>query len=189
MRKVNEIIMVIVAAGLAAAVALIEIPTRSAAPGTVVGGGAHFTAPPPIRDPTFPPLPPLLFPPGSAAPVPTGTPATSASSLALGAEPPQGVTRASSPASGVLGTALARHAPTPTAKPPPAAEKPKPTPATEKPTPKLKKPKPAPAAEKPKPEKPKPAPATDTPTPTSKPEDSRNATLAGVAPVRSTGQG
>ena len=189
MRKVNEIIMVIVAAGLAAAVALIEIPTRSAAPGTVVGGGAHFTAPPPMSDLSFPPLPPSLFPPGSSTPVPTGTPATSASSLALGAEPPQGVTRASSPASGVLGTALAKHAPTPTATPPPAAEKPTPPPATEKPTPKIKKPKPAPAAEEPKPEKLKPPPATEKPTPRNKPDDSRNVTLAGGAPVRSTGQG
>jgi hypothetical protein len=67
MRKVYEIIMVITAAGLAAAVALIEIPTRSAT-GPVIAGGDLLAAPPPTSARTLPPLPPLLFPPDSSPP-------------------------------------------------------------------------------------------------------------------------
>jgi hypothetical protein len=174
MRKVNEIILVVVAAGLAAAVALVDIPTHSAAPGTVVGG-PDFAAPPPISDPIVPPLPPLLFPPGTSTPAPTEPPATPAPSPALGAEPPHGVTKASSPASGVLGTALVKQAPSPAPEPPPAAKKPKPNP------PDPQKPEPPPAAEKPepKPKKPKPPPAAEKPEPKIKPKDRRNNTADG----------
>jgi hypothetical protein len=178
MRKVNEVIMVIVAAGLATAVALIEIPTHSAVPGTVVGGGDLFAAPPPTSAPTLPPLPPLLFPPGFPAPGPIEPPATSAPSLPLGAQPPQDVAEASLPAMGVFGTSLAQHAPTPTTEPPPATKKPKPPPTSDKP-------KPPPATKKPKPpptsDKPKPPPATK-PKSEIKPEDRRKGTLAESSP-------
>jgi hypothetical protein len=173
MRKVYESIMVIVAAGLAAAMALIELPIHSTEPGTAVDGGDLFAAPPPTSAPALPPLPPLLFPPGSSTPVPIESPATSAPSLPLEAQPPQDVTKASSPAMGVLGGSLTQHAPTPTAEPPPAA-KPKPPPTSNKP-----KPPPAPERKPPSTSnKSKPPPATK-PKSETRPEDSRKANSAG----------
>lgn len=184
MRKVLEIIMVIVAAGLAAAVALIDIPTHSAAPGTVVSGGGLLAAPPSTSAPTLPPLPPLLFPPGSSTPIPIESPATPAPTLPLRAQPPQGVTKASSPAMGMLGTSLAQHAPTPTTEPP-SATKPKPPPTSKKPNPPpATKPKPPPASSQPKP----PPDTKKKPKSETKPEDSRKATSAGPSP-RSSGGG
>jgi hypothetical protein len=177
MRKVYESIVVILAAGLAAAIALIELPIHSTEPGTVVGGGDLFAAPPPTSAPALPPLPPLLFPPGSSTPVPIESPATSAPSLPLGAQPRQGRTEASSPAMGVLGTSLARQAPTPTTKPR-SAPAPKPRPASNKP-------KPPPTSKKPKPlrpTKPKPPPPTGQPKSEIKPKDGRKATSAEPSP-------
>ena len=160
MRKLYEIVLVIAAAGLAATMALIEIPTHSPDLGTVVGGGSLSAGPPPVVDSSFPPLPPLLFPPGFPAPGPIEPPATSAPSLPLGAQPPQDVAEASLPAMGVFGTSLAQHAPTPTTEPPPATKKPKPPPTSDKPKP--------PPATKPKSE--------------IKPEDRRKGTLAESSP-------
>jgi hypothetical protein len=190
MRKVYESIVVILAAGLAAAIALIELPIHSTEPGTVVGGGDLFAAPPPTSAPALPPLPPLLFPPGSSTPVPIESPATSAPSLPPGAQPRQGMTEASSPAMGVLGTSLAQQAPTPTTKPlsapaprpRPASNKPKPPPTAKKAKP-LRPTKP-PQSTKPKPpptsNKPKPPPPTGQPKSEVKPKDGRKATSAGA---------
>ena len=133
MRKVYEIIMVIVAAGLAAVVALIEIPTHSAS-GPVVTGDVPFAAPPPATAPTLPPLPPLLFPPHSSPPVPIETPATPAAAVSLGAQPPRDEIEASSPAMGMPGTSQAQHAPTSTTEPP-SATKPMPPPTSNEPKP------------------------------------------------------
>jgi hypothetical protein len=183
MRKVYESIVVIVAAGLAAAMALIELPIHSTEPGTVVGGGDLFAAPPPTSAPALPPLPPLLFPPGSSTPVPIESPPTSAPSFPLGAQPRQGMTEASSPAMGVLGTSLAQQAPTPTTEPPSApASKPPSASNKAKPPPTSKKPKP-PQPTKPKPpptsNKSKPPPPTEQPKSEIKPKDGRKATAAG----------
>jgi hypothetical protein len=170
--------MVIVAAGLAAVVALVEIPTQSGQPGSVVAGGDLFAAPPPTSAPTLPPLPPLLFPPGSSTPVPIESPATPAPALSLGAQPPQGVTEASSPAMGILGTSVAQDAPTSTTQPP-SAIKPKPPPTSKKPKPPpptSKKPKPPPTSAKPKP------PPPTKPKSTIKPEDNRKTVSAGPSP-------
>ena len=183
MRKVYEIIMVIVAAGLAAAVALIEIPTRSA-PGPVVAGGDLFAAPPPTSPPTLPPLPPLLFPPDSSPPIPVGSPATPAPALSLGPQPPRGVTEASSPAMGIRGASLAQHAPT-SATGPPSATKPKPPPTSNRPKPPPPiKPKPPPTSNKPKPPprtKPKPPPTSEKPKvePPTKPKSKIKAEASG----------
>jgi hypothetical protein len=126
MRKAYEIVMVIVAAALAAAVAVIDVPGDSADPGTVIGGEELFAAPPPASAPIFPPLPPSLVPPGSSAPVPTDPLGTPASAVPFGVQPPRGVTKASSPAVRVLGTTSVRHAPTAATDPP--AVRPKPPP-------------------------------------------------------------
>src|SRR5512133_824666 len=88
MRKTYEVIMVIAAAGLAAAVALIDIPTHSGASGPVVAGDDLLAPPPPTSAPALPQFPPLLFPPGSAPPIPSEPPATPAPPL-LGVPPPQ----------------------------------------------------------------------------------------------------
>jgi hypothetical protein len=174
MRKVYESIMVIVAAGLAAAIALIDLPIHATGPGTVVGGGDLFAAPPPTSAPALPPLPPLLFPPGSSTPVPIESPATSAPSLPLGAQPRRGMTGASSPAMRGLGTSLAQHEP----KPPPASNKPKQPPASKKPKPlRPTKPEPLPTSNKPQPPKSR-----------IKPKDARKATSAEPSP-RSVGSG
>jgi hypothetical protein len=173
MRKVYESIMVIVAAGLAAAIALIDLPIHATGPGTVVGGGDLFAAPPPTSAPALPPLPPLLFPPGSSTPVPIESPATSAPSLPLGAQPRQGRTEASSPAMGVLGTSLARQAPTPTTEPPSAPE---PKPPTSKKSKPLRPTKPEPPLTS---NRPKPPPPTGQPKSEIKPKDGRKATSAG----------
>jgi hypothetical protein len=183
MRKVYESIVVIVAAGLAAAMALIDLPIHSTEPGTVVGGGDLLAAPPPTSAPALPPLPPLLFPPGSSTPVPIESPATSAPSLPLGAQPRRGMTEASSPAMGVRGTSLAQQAPTPpteplsapAAKPPPASNKAKPPPTSTKPKPlRPTKPKPPPTSNKAKP-----PPSTEQPRSEIKPKAGRKATSAG----------
>ena len=176
MRKVYEIVMVIAAAGLAAAVALIDIPTDSADPGAVIGGDKLFAAPPPTIPPTFPPLPPLLTPPGSSTPVPTDpAAATPASPLRV---QPQGVTAAASASVGVLGTASVPRAPTTTTDPP-AAE---PKPAETKPV--KTKPKPPPPTEtKPVKTKPKPPPPTETkPKGGTKSEDRRKSAPTGSSP-------
>jgi histone H1/5 len=152
MRKVYEIVMVIAAAGLAAAVALIDIPTHSADPGTVIGGEGLFAAPPPMIGPSFPPLPLLLAPPGSSTPVPTDPAATPTSPLRV---QPQGVTEAASAVVGVLGTASVPRPPTATTDPPAAKPKAKPA-AKAKPT--KAKPKPPPPKAKPVKAKPKPPP-------------------------------
>src|SRR5215218_9929892 len=83
MRRANEILLVIAAAGLAAVAALIEIPTHSADPGTVVGGGSLFAGSPSTTASTLPPLPPLLFPPGSSTPVPIQPPTPTGGGLPL----------------------------------------------------------------------------------------------------------
>src|SRR5215218_5793931 len=83
MRRANEILLVIAAAGLAAVAALIEIPTHSADPGTVVGGGSLFAGSPSTTASTLPPLPPLLFPPGSSTPVPIQPPTPTGEGLPL----------------------------------------------------------------------------------------------------------
>jgi hypothetical protein len=132
MRKLYEIVMVIAAAGLAASLALIDIPTHSADPGMVTGGEALFAVPPPTIAPSFPPLPPLLAPPGSSTPAPSDPAATPASPLSLR---PQGVTEAASAAVGVLGASSVPRAPSTTADPPAAKTKP---PAKIKPPPKPK---------------------------------------------------
>jgi hypothetical protein len=169
MRKIYEIVMVIAAAGLAAAVALIDIPTDSADPGAVIGGDKLFAAPPPTIAPTFPPLPPLLTPPGSSTPVPTDPAATPASPLRV---QPQGVPAAASASVGVLGTASVPRAPTATTDAP--AAKAKPTKA--KPT--KSKPKPPPAKTKPIKAKPKPPP----PKGKTKPKDRRKSASTGSSP-------
>jgi hypothetical protein len=169
MRKIYESIVVILAAGLAAAMALIELPIHSTAPGTVVGGGHLFAAPPPTSAPALPPLPPLLFPPGSSTPVPIESPATSAPSLPLGAQPRRGMTGASSPAMGVPGTSLAQHEP----KPPPTSRKPKPLRPTK--PPRLTKPKPLLTSNKPRP-------PTGRPKSKIKPKDAGKATSAEPSP-------
>jgi hypothetical protein len=177
MRKIYEIVMVIAAAGLAAAVALIDIPTDSADPGAVIGGDKLFAAPPPTIPPTFPPLPPLLTPPGSSTPVPTDpAAATPASPLRV---QPQGVTAAASASVGVLGTASVPRAPTTTTTDPPAA---KPKPAETKPV--KTKPKPPPPTEtKPVKTKPKPPPPTETkPKGGTKSEDRRKSAPTGSSP-------
>ena len=61
MRRANEIILVIAAAGLAAVAALIGIPTHSADPGTVVGVGIPFPALPSTTASTLPPLAPFTL--------------------------------------------------------------------------------------------------------------------------------
>jgi hypothetical protein len=183
MRKAYEIVMVIAAAGLAATVALIDIPTDSADPGTLIGGEELFAAPPPISAPTFPPLPPSLVPPGSSTPVPTDPLATPASLLPLGVQPPQGVTKASSPAVRVPGTTSVPRAPTATTDPP--AAKPKPPPAKpkpkSKPPPAKPKPKSKPPPAKPKP-KSEPPPAKPKPKSETKPADSLKTSSAGSSP-------
>src|SRR5829696_4193439 len=83
MRRANEIVLVIAAAGLAAVAALIEIPTHSADPGTLVGGGNLFAGSPSTAASTLPPLPPLLFPPGSSTPVPIQPPTPTGEGLPL----------------------------------------------------------------------------------------------------------
>jgi hypothetical protein len=178
MRKVYEGIVVILAAGLAAAIALIELPIHSTEPGTVVGGGDLFAAPPLTSAPALPPLPPLLFPPGSSTPVPIESPATTAPSLPLGARPGQGMTEASSPAMGVLGTSLAQQAPPPATEPPSAPE-PKPPPTAKKAKPlRSTKPEPPPTSNRPKP-----PPPTGQPKSEVKPKDGRKATSAARPPV------
>src|SRR5215208_2642293 len=87
MRRVNEIILAIAAAGLVAVAMLIGIPTHSADPGTVVGVGSPFPALPSTTAATLPPLPPLLFPPGSSTPVPIQPP----TSVSGGLPPVSGV--------------------------------------------------------------------------------------------------
>jgi len=176
MRKAYEIIMVIAAAGLAAAVALIDISTDSADLGTLIGGEELFAAPPPISAPTFPPLPPSLVPPGSSTPVPTDPPATPASLLPFGVQPPQGVTKASSPAVRVPGTTSVPRAATATTDPP--AAKPKPPPTKTKPLTKTK-PKPSPTKPNPKSKSP---PAKPKPKSEMKPEDSLKTSSAGSSP-------
>lgn len=174
MRKIYEIVMVIAAAGLAAAVALIDIPTDSAGPGAVIGGDKLFAAPPPIA-PTFPPLPPLLTPPGSSTPVPTDPAATPASPLRV---QPQGVTAAASASVGVPGAASVPRAPTTTTDPPAAKTKPAaraPVKTKPKPPPPAKaKPKPKPPAKT----KPKPPP----PKGETKPKDRRKSASTGSSP-------
>src|SRR5829696_4455924 len=81
MRRVNEIILAIAAAGLVAVAMLIGIPTHSADPGTVVGVGSPFPALPSTTASTLPPLPPLLFPPGSSTPVPIQPPTPTSGGL------------------------------------------------------------------------------------------------------------
>jgi hypothetical protein len=175
MRKVYEIVMVIAAAGLAAAVALIDIPTDSADPGAVIGGDQLFAAPPPTIAPTFPPLPPLLTPPGSSTPVPTDPAATPASPLRV---QPHGVTAAASASVGVLGAASVPRAPTTTTDPPAAKTKPAaraPVKTKPKPPPPAKaKPKPKPPAKT----KPKPPP----PKGETKPKDRRTSASTGSSP-------
>jgi hypothetical protein len=105
MRKLYEIVLVLAAAGLAATMALIEIPTHSADLGTVVGGDSLLGAPPPISDSGVPPLPPLLFPPGSSTPVSIEPLATPVPSLTLGVQ-------ASASAMDSLGAFSAQRAPT-----------------------------------------------------------------------------
>jgi hypothetical protein len=172
MRKIYEIVMVIAAAGLAAAVALIDIPTDSAGPGAVIGGDKLFAAPPPPIAPTFPPLPPLLTPPGSSTPVPTDPAATPASPLRV---QPQGVPAAASASVGVLGTASVPRAPTTATDPPAAKPKAKP-PAKTKPA--KSKPKPPAAKSKPAKSKPKPPP----PKGETKPKDRRKSASTGSSP-------
>ena len=121
MRKLYEIVVVIAAAGLAASLALIEIPTPSADPGTVTGGDGVLAVPPPAAAPSFPPLPPLLTPPDSSTPVPTDPAATPASLIDL---QPQGMTDAASAAVGVLAASSASRAPTAAPDPPAAKTKP-----------------------------------------------------------------
>jgi hypothetical protein len=189
MRKIYESIVVILAAGLAAAMALIELPIHSTEPGTVVGGGDLFAAPPLTSAPALPPLPPLLFPPGSSTPVPIESPAASAPSLPLGAQPRRGMTEASSPAMGVLGTSLAQQAPTPPTeplsapepKPPPASNKAKPPSTAKKPRPlrPTKPPQPTEPMAPPISNKAKPPPPTAQPKSEIKPKDGRKATSAG----------
>jgi hypothetical protein len=130
MRKLYEIVLVIAAAGLAATVALIEIPTHSGDPGTVVGGGSLLAAPPPISDSSFPPLPPLLFPPGSSTPVPIEPLATPLSSLALEGQASSNLAQASASAIGSLGAVSGQGAPTsPNGNAPATLKKSKPPPA------------------------------------------------------------
>ena len=174
MRKVYEIIMVIVAAGLAEAVALIGIPTQSGQPGSVVAGG-ELSAAPPTSAPTLPPLPTLLFPPGSSAPVPIGSRATPAPDLSLRAQPPQGVTEASSPAMGRPGASLAQHAP-PSTSQPPSAVKPKPPTISKKPMP-------------PPPTKPPPASTKPKPTPPTKPKRGIKLEIAARPPLQDLRRG
>jgi hypothetical protein len=164
--------MVIAAAGLAAAVALIDIPTDSADPGRLIGGEDLFAAPPPISASTFPLLPPSLVPPGSSTPVPTDPPATPASLLPFWVQPPPTVTKASSPAVRVLGTTSMSRPLTATTDPP--AAKPKPAPTKTKLRTKMK-PKPLPTApqSKPRPAKPKPRPTPTKPGPKSEPKPRR----------------
>jgi hypothetical protein len=174
MRKAYEIVMVIAAAGLAAAVALIDIPTDSAGPGTLIGGEDLFAAPPPTSAPTFPPLPPSLVPPGSSTPVPTDPPATPASLLSFWVQPPQRVTKASSPAVRVLETTSMSRALTATTDPP--AAKPKPAPTKTKLRTKTK-PKPLPTAPQSKPRPANPKPKRET-----KSEDRLKTSSAGSSP-------
>jgi hypothetical protein len=178
MRKVYEIAVVIAAAGLAAAVALIDIPTDSADPGAVIGGDELFAAPPPTIAPTFPPLPPLLTPPGSSTPVPTDPAATPASPLRV---QPQGVTAAALASVGVLGASSVPRAPATTTDPPAAKAKPAPAPARAKPA--KAKPKPPPAKPPPPKAKPKPPPPTETrPKGETKPKDRSMTASTGSSP-------
>ena len=150
MRKLYEIVLVIAAAGLAATVALVEIPTHSD-PGTVVGGRSGFSAgPPPIGDSSFPPLPPLLFPPGSSTPVTIEPLATPVPSLALGVQASSNVAQAPASAGGSRGASSAQRAPTSPSAKAPARLKSKPPAAKPKAAPTLKNAKHGPAA-KPKP--------------------------------------
>jgi hypothetical protein len=167
MRKVFEIVMVIAAAGLAAAVALIDIPTDSADPGAVIGGDKLFAAPPPTIAPTFPPLPPLLTPPGSSTPVPTDPAAMPAAPLRV---QPQGVTAAASASVGVLGASSVPRAPTTATDPPAAKTKPAARAAA--------KTKPA----KTKPAKTKPPPTETKPKGERKPEDHRKSASTDLRP-------
>ena len=123
MRKLYEIVLVIAAAGLAATMALIEIPTHSPDLGMVAGGRGLSAGPPPVVDSSFPTLPPLLFPPGSSTPVPTKPLAAPVPSLASGVQ-------ASASAMGSFGASAAQRSPTsPTAKAPATRTKSKPPPA------------------------------------------------------------
>jgi hypothetical protein len=175
MRKVCEVLMVIAAAGLAAAVALIDIPTHSAVPGTVVAGGELFAAPPPTSASTLPLLPPLLFPPGAPTPVPIKAPTTPALPHPLGVQSTRNAAAAASPAIGMLVTPSVGHVPTSATKPKPSAST-KPTPP-----PTLKQAKPPPTKSKPHASrKPKPPPTKSKPPHTSKkPKDERKSDSSG----------
>jgi hypothetical protein len=175
MRRVYEIVMVIAAAGLAAALALIDIPTHSADPGTVIGGEGLVAAPPPTIGPSFPPLPPLLAPPGSSTPVPTDLAATPTSPLRV---QPQGVTEAASAAVGVLGTASVPRPPTATTDPPAAKPKAKPA-AKPKVKPVKAKPNPPPPKAEPVKAKPNPPPPKAEANGGTKPEDRRKTASTG----------
>jgi hypothetical protein len=125
MRRVNEIILAIAAAGLVAVAMLIGIPTHSADPGTVVGVGSPFPALPSTTAATLPPLPPLLFPPGSSTPVPI--------------QPPTSVSGGLPPVSGVGGliqsiSPISRTDTTSSAGPVAVPGVPAPSPATAPPT-------------------------------------------------------
>jgi hypothetical protein len=108
MRKLFEIVLVIVAAGLAAAVALIDIPSDWGDHGTGVAGGSLLDALPPSGASTLPPIPQFTFPAAPSTPAPVQPPTTPAPVQGLDVQPSRSEATSRFVATGRLGASPAQ---------------------------------------------------------------------------------
>ncbi len=147
MRKLYEIVLVIAAAGLAATVVLIEIPSGSGDPGRVVAGGSLLDALPPRSASTPTPLPPFAFPAAASTPAPVEPLTTPAPAQELDVRPSGSVAGSTFFATGRLGASSAQRLHTSPSREAAASKKPHPpSAARSKATPQVKKHTPPPAA-------------------------------------------